>query len=117
MIDFATPEGKVRLKISDLDEENPVFTDQVIAGYLDLNDGNVSYASADALEAIALSELLLAKKIRTQDLSTDGPAVAKELRELAKRIRDNEDLFLNAGQFEYIPFGGHQTFEGEESRH
>lgn len=116
MIDFATPEGKVRLKISDLDEANPIFTDQVITGYLDLNGDNIAYASADALEAIALSELLLAKKIRTQDLSTDGPAVAKELRELAKRIRDNEDFRLNAGEFEYIPFCSSHGFEGEELR-
>ncbi|QLQ16139.1 MAG: hypothetical protein HZY73_11295 [Micropruina sp.] len=44
-------------------------------------------AAADALDQIASSEALLSKKITTQDLSTDGPAVAKSLREHAAALR------------------------------
>lgn len=113
-LDFDTPEGKVRLKISDFDEANLIFTDSQIKGYLSLNDSNVSFASADALDAIATTELLLSKKIRTQDLSTDGPSVAKELRELAKRIREDEKQALNDGFFDFIPNGPRLSAEGVE---
>ena len=49
--------------------------------------GSVLYGAADALDAIATSEVLLSKKITTQDLSTDGPAVAAELRKQAAALR------------------------------
>ena len=49
--------------------------------------GSVLYGAADALDAIATSEVLLSKKIITQDLSTDGPAVAAELRKQAAALR------------------------------
>ena len=52
------------------------------------NACNIRLAAADALETIAVSEVLVSKKIRTQDLTTDGPAVSAELRALAKRLRD-----------------------------
>jgi hypothetical protein len=87
-IDYISPTGQVRLLIADVDETNPLISDAQIAGYLALNDDSVRLAAADALEAIAASEVLVSKKIRTQDLATDGPAVAAELRALAKRLRD-----------------------------
>ena len=49
--------------------------------------GSVLYGAADALDAIATSEVLLSKKITTQDLSTHGPAVAAELRKQAAALR------------------------------
>ena len=47
--------------------------------------------AARALRTIAASEVLLAKKITTQDLSTDGPAVAAELRKQAAGLRARAD--------------------------
>jgi hypothetical protein len=44
-------------------------------------------AAVDALLAIATNESLISKKIRTEDLSTDGPAVAAELRRTAETYR------------------------------
>ena len=38
-----------------------------------------------------MSEVLVGKKIRTQDLQTDGPAVSAELRALAARYRAEAD--------------------------
>lgn len=81
--------GTVRLLITDVAtvEADQLFTDEQVAAFVDLNAGAVRLAAADALEAIAVSEVLVSKKIRTQTLSTDGPAVAAELRALAARQR------------------------------
>lgn len=81
---------QVRLLIADLSTPQ-ILTDTQLDTFLDLNDGNVRRAAADALEAIARSEVLLSKKIRTQDLNTDGPAVAAELRASATQLRAQAD--------------------------
>jgi hypothetical protein len=84
--------GQVRLLATDLNEVDPLFTDQQISAFLAM-EGRVKRAAALALETIAVSEVLIGKKIRTGDgLATDGPAVAKELRERAKALRDQADV-------------------------
>ncbi|MFK5689597.1 hypothetical protein ACI3EY_08010 [Ornithinimicrobium sp. LYQ92] len=84
--------GQVRHLIADLMlGDDQVFDDDEIDTYLALNDGNVRRAAADALDAIAVSELLVSKVIRTQDLQTDGAKVAAELRARAKDLRDRAD--------------------------
>ena len=79
----------VRLLIVDVAElsDDRLFTDAQVAAFIDLNGGVIRLAAADALEAIAVSEVLVSKKIRTQTLTTDGPAVSAELRALAARQR------------------------------
>ena len=67
---------------------DPLLSDDALAALLTLNGDDARLAAADALETIAVSEVLVSKKIRTQDLTTDGPAVSAELRALAKRLRD-----------------------------
>ncbi len=81
------PVGQIRLLIDDTNPDAAVFSDRELDAFLGMNAGNVLRASAQALLMIAGSEARLSKKINTQDLSTDGPAVAKELRELAKQLR------------------------------
>ena len=75
----------LRLRIADTAEPPLLTTDQLRALW-DAAPGPWS-AAADALEVIAVSEVLVSKKIRTQSLSTDGPAVSAELRALANRLR------------------------------
>lgn len=84
--DVSTDRGKVRLLITDVQEANPLFQDAEIDAFLTLNT-SVRMAAAAALEVIAASEVLVLKKITNLDLETDGPAVARELRELAKQLR------------------------------
>lgn len=91
-IDFETDLGRVRLLIADLDEDAPIFTDLHLEGYLSLNAGSVYRAAADALDAMATTDALMSRKIRTQDLSTDGPAVAAELRKQAVALRAKADV-------------------------
>lgn len=82
----------IRLIIADTGEgEDQLLSDAQLQSFLDLSGGSVRLAAASALEAIAVSEVLVSKKIRTQDLSTDGPAVVSALLELAKTQRTLED--------------------------
>lgn len=90
-IDYTTDAGRVRLLATDINEDDPLFTNAQVEAFLALAGGNVKRAAARALDTIAVSEVLVSKKIRTQDLSTDGPAVAKALREQAKALRDEAD--------------------------
>jgi hypothetical protein len=96
IVDFATPVGQVRLLISDIDEDQPIFADPAIETFIGLAAGNhVKRAAALALRTIAANEVLVQKRIRTLDLSTDGPAQAKELRALAddlERQADDEEV-------------------------
>lgn len=95
--DVATAAGQVRLLIPDTDPDNHLLEDAEITALLALEASDVRRAAATALELIASSEALVSKKIRTQDLSTDGPAVARELRERAAQLRVQADeATLNA---------------------
>jgi len=93
--DVETDAGKVRLLITDTDSDNAIFTDAEINAFLSMtkvNDENdVRLAAAQALDTIATSEALVQKRIKLLDLSTDGPSVAKELRERAKDLRRQVD--------------------------
>lgn len=86
--DPTTEAGRVRLLISDVDDASPVFTDDEIAAFLDLAGSSVLRAAALAAEAIAGNETLLLKHIRSRGLELDGPAVGRELRQLAKQWRE-----------------------------
>lgn len=122
---MAVATQQMRLLIADTASPS-LFTDEELQTYLDLWAGDeaprrvdIFRASADVLEAIAISEVLIAKKIRTQDLSTDGPAVAEALRKLALGMRqraDDEDA-ANGGVFEIYDSRESYGQEGEESRY
>ena len=121
-MDYETPIKQVRVLIADMGTP-PLLDDQTLQTYLEMQGWEddarwaVKRAAADALEAIAVSEVLVSKKIRTQDLSTDGPAVAAELRKQAIGLRqraDDEDPDLG-GTFEIIDTG-YVKHEAEEWR-
>jgi hypothetical protein len=98
----------VRLNITDTGAEQ-LFTDDQLNAWL---------TQYRALVTIATSEVLVSKKIRTQDLSTDGPAVADSLLKLAatyKAEADDEDA-ATGSYFEVIPFVDPFKPEGAEYR-
>lgn len=84
--DPGTDRGRVRLLSTDIDPTEAIFEDAAIDAFLAL-EGDVRRAAALALETIASSEALVQKKTRLLDLQTDGPAVAKELRDRAAALR------------------------------
>lgn len=111
--DYSTPPGQVRLLVNDT-EQPGIFDDAHIAGFLTICGGHVLLAAAMALDAMASDESLLSKKIRTQDLQTDGPAVAESLRAHAKALRQQAATEAataeDAPAFEIVeaPYGGYR---------
>jgi hypothetical protein len=67
--DPTTDIGKVRLLITDVTEATALFTDEQIQAFLDMHGGSVFRAAAQGADTIAFSEVLVSKKIRTQDLA------------------------------------------------
>lgn len=84
-------QSDVRLLIADTDPTNRFFSTREIARFLALNPDSVRRAAAQALDVWAANEAMVSKKIRTQDLSTDGPAVADALRKSAAELRRQAD--------------------------
>ena len=90
--DLTTDRGKVRLRIQDNDEAYVFFSDADIDAFLtmaaDLDGDTVRHASADALDSWASNQALVLKKVTLLDVNTDGPAVAKAMREHAALLRE-----------------------------
>ena len=116
-MDFTTPVGQVRLLISGLNPDEPLLSDDMVRGYLAMSGNNLRRAAAEALDAIASSEVLVSKVIRTQDRATDGAAVAAELRKhaVALRLRADEEEAEHDPFFSLTPWGG-GSHEAEEAR-
>jgi len=67
-----------------------------------MEGGRIRSAAAMCLEVMASNEAYVQKKVRLLDISTDGPAVAAELRARAAELRKQDLLEENAadGGFE-----------------
>lgn len=104
-LDYSTSAGKVRLLISDIDAAAPIFQDDAIAAFVTMTPGgNVKRAAALALMTLAANETLVQKRIKTLDLSTDGPAEAEALRKLAMDLRkqaDEDETAEDGGAFDW----------------
>jgi len=96
-IEFTTPRGQVRLLANDVDETEPVFSDNEIDSFLAMEAGHVKLAAAQAIDTIADNEALCSKVIRTQDLATDGAKLADSLRKRAAALRQQHDAELEDG--------------------
>lgn len=95
----------VRLLIGDTSSNtvDRLFTDNDLAMVVQ-REGDLKLAAAQLLDRIAGSELLLGKKITSQDLTTDGVAVARELRAMAEQLRDQYRQALDDGAWGIAPF-------------
>lgn len=91
--------------------EDQLLTDGQYDQLIEAEQGSLRLAAAAALEVMAVSEVLVSKKIRTQTLSTDGPAVSAELRALAERYRAIAGE-ISGDYFDIVPtLGGSETPE------
>lgn len=100
--DYTTDVAKVRLLISDIDDTQQIFNDPAISAFLSMAlDGNVKRAAAQALLVMATNEVLVQKRIKLLDLSTDGPAEAQALLSLAKQYREEADSEEIDGAFDW----------------
>jgi hypothetical protein len=81
--------GQIRLLIPDRDMDNPVFRDEELDLFLQM-EGSVRSAAAAALEVIATDEALVQKVLKLPDQETNGAATARVVLERAKRLRDQD---------------------------
>lgn len=100
--DPTTDRGRVRLLLTDIDEPTAVFTDAEIDAFLDLENGSVKRAAAQAIDTNASNEVLASKVLKDHQLATDGAKAADALRKHAANLREqalgDEDAY-----FEIIP--------------
>ena len=107
--DFSTSVNKVRLLISDIDDTDQIFNDAAIQAFIDMAlDNNLKRAAAQALMAIAVNEVLVQKRIKILDLSTDGPAEAIQLRLMAKELMGQADEEEVTGAFDWAEMVNNQ---------
>lgn len=115
---YDTPLGQLRALVSQTQQYTDpadlealpdyLMSDGLLQSYLAINSNKLYGAASDALLAIATNEALVSKKIRTEDLSTDGSVIANSLRQVAQEYRnrqkeeDAEDAALEA--FELVDF-------------
>lgn len=101
-----------------------ILSDSQLQTLIDM-ESSVKLAAAQALDVIASNEALVQKKIRLLDVQTDGPAVAKALRDhaaaLRKQVADDDALVDADNAFdiaEYVipPFGWEQRIYNEALR-
>ena len=85
--------NRVRLIIFDTDiHENAIFQDEEINAFLDIQGDDVLLGAAMALDTMASRESMVQKVIKLMDLSTNGPAVAADLRNHAKMLREQTEI-------------------------
>ena len=117
--DPTTDLGRVRMIIQDKEETYAFFSDEEVQAYLDMNDTSVRRAAADALDSMASNEAYVQKRISLLELSTDGPSVAKALREHATSLRnlaDAEDAGEEGGAFDVAEMAVNEFTKRERVR-
>ena len=106
--------------IADREEQYALFSDEEIAAFLALFGASIFAAAAQALDTIAASEVLIQKKIKSLDIETDGPAVAKELRAQAAALREREAAeeggAFDVAEMVYSPFGAKERWLNQALR-
>ena len=110
--DVTTNAGQVRLLIGDTVESGHLFEDAEIAAFLTMNGDNVRLAAAQALETMAANQVMVLKVMNVQGFSTNGAALAAELRNQAKALReqvengiDDPSALFDIAEFALDPFG------------
>lgn len=78
----------VRLLTGDKKEYDRIFTDSEMEDFLELNEGNVYRAAADALDAIAANAAYVLKVVTILDVTTNGQATADAIRKSAEALRN-----------------------------
>lgn len=85
-----TAVGRVRLLIPDTDPQHPLFDDSEIEELIDLCDGNVWRAAAEALE-IAATDISRRQRLRVGEMDARGPDFQAAIEQRVRRLRERAD--------------------------
>jgi hypothetical protein len=122
--DYSSPVGQLRSLVGDEEQYEEyagpnettayMFSDDKLKAILAINKDKLKLSAAVLIDQIATNEALVSKKIRTEDLQTDGAAVANSMRLHAQSLRadqkaeDEEDAALDS--FEIVDYPSHWTW-------
>lgn len=81
----------VRLLTGDKASDDYIFTNSEMEMFLELNNGSVYRAAADALDAIASNAAYTLKVVTVLDVTTNGQATADAIRASAVALRSKAD--------------------------
>ncbi len=105
----ASPRDQVRQMVPDTDSTNVIFQDAEVDAQLVMEAAlqpnaqqtieSVFLATADLLEIIATSEVLVQKVMKALDVATDGAKQSAALRARAEGLRDR--VFAGDGSFDW----------------
>lgn len=112
-VDLGSNIGRVRVLLGDTDPTNVAnnvgeylfFSDAEIESILGMYSDSPQLAAARCLDTIAGSQALLLKSWSSDDLTVNGDRIAKELRELAKQLREEAMQAEGSEAFEIVAFG------------
>lgn len=97
--DLSTDVGKVRLDINDKVESSAIFSDEEIEAVLE-QEISIKRSSVRLLLILANDKARLVQIFSMGDLRFDASAKARELREQAKAMIENESLTLPASNYD-----------------
>lgn len=105
--DLTTDTGKFRAIFPDMDGANPLFSDEEIAVFLEI-EGDVRRARARGLERAASDTVLTLRVTEILGLKVDGASAARELRleAQAERERAAEAESRSGALFDVAEFAG-----------
>jgi hypothetical protein len=111
-VDLGSNVGRVRVLLGDTDPTNIVnnvgeylfFSDAEVESILTMYGDSPKLAAARGLDTIAGSRALMLGAWSTDDLTVRGDAIAKELRELAKQLRQEALEDESSEAFNIIPY-------------
>lgn len=87
----ASDRDMVRLIVGDVRPDSPLFQDEEINAFLGLENQDVRYAAAMALDRIASSQAMLLQSIELLDIKADAMQLAQVLRDHATALRCESD--------------------------
>lgn len=110
-VDLGSNIGKVRVLLGDTDPTNVVsnigeylfFSDDELAAILTMYSDSPQLAAARCLETIAGSKALLLGAWSSDDLTVNGDRITRELRDLAKQLREEAITSESSEAFEIVP--------------
>lgn len=121
--DLSTDVGKLRAIFPDMDQANPIFSDEEIGVFLDL-EGDVRRGCALALERVAADTAMTLRVTTVPGMTVDGARTSDALLKRATQLRDQatdaearsgEGLF-DIAEFALPPFGDREVLRNAALR-
>jgi len=119
-IDYTTNLGKLRLLLKDVDEDHPLFSNDELNAFLDINNDDIFMAAADACRALATNAArgAILYRLLGQNIDIDKRKIPEWLYKLASKFEARAGMNATA-QFVnwhlHIDRDGHDDTDYDDS--